>query len=230
MKNNKSSNNIKKNNIEKKEESKKLNFINIDNNIKKQNYKHENENENKNENENTKEYNIEYFKKQNDSYKLEIIELKNKLIKYENNIWDIKLRSQSEIENVRRRASLDIENAYKFSLEKFIKELLPVIDNLERAINLKTKQKNNIDQSIIEGIKLTLKSLLVLIKKFGISIINKINIPFDPTKHQAMSIIESDTIKENYILEILQKGYFLNMRLLRPAMVIVSKNKKINNN
>ncbi|QJC37074.1 nucleotide exchange factor GrpE [Enterobacteriaceae endosymbiont of Donacia vulgaris] len=224
MKNNQSSNNIKNNNIEKKDDNKKLNNINIDNDIKEKNCKNENKTEN------GKKHNIEYFIEQNNNYKIKIIELKNKLKKNESNIWDLKLRSQSEIENIRRRALLDIEKAYKFSLEKFINELLPVIDNLERAIDLKKKQKNNIDLSIIEGIELTLKSLLVLIKKFGVSIIDEINIPFDPTKHQAMSIIESDTIKENYILEILQKGYYLNMRLLRPAMVIVSKIKKINNN
>ncbi|QJC36670.1 nucleotide exchange factor GrpE [Enterobacteriaceae endosymbiont of Donacia simplex] len=214
MKNNQSSIDIKKNNIEKKD----------DKNIKEKNCK------NIKKNENVKKHDIEYFKEKNNKYKFKIIELKKQLKENENNIWDLKLRSQSEIENIRRRTLLDIEKAYKFSLEKFINELLPVIDNLERAIDLKKKQKNNIDLSIIEGIELTLKSLLVLIKKFGVSIIDEINIPFDPTQHQAMSIIESDVIKENYILKILQKGYFLNMRLLRPAMVIVSKTKKINNN
>ncbi|QJC37546.1 nucleotide exchange factor GrpE [Enterobacteriaceae endosymbiont of Donacia thalassina] len=209
-----------KNNIKEKDDD-KLNNVNINNN---------NIENKKIINECKKKYTIEYFKEKNDIYKLKIIELKNKLKKYKNNIWDLKLRSQAEIENIRSRSILDIEKAYKFSLEKFIHELLPVIDNLERAINLKIKEKNNINLSIIEGIKLTFKSLLVLIKKFGISIINEINVPFDPSKHQAMSIIESNTIKDNYIIEILQKGYFLHKRLLRPAMVIVSKNKLIQNN
>ncbi|QJC38295.1 nucleotide exchange factor GrpE [Enterobacteriaceae endosymbiont of Donacia marginata] len=217
MKNNQSLNDIEKNNIEKKENNNKLNNLKKNNNIKNE------ESINKYKQKNT----IEYFKEKNDSYKLEIIKFKTKLKKYKNDIWDLKLRSQAEIENIRHRSLLEIEKAYKFSLEKFINELLPVIDNLERAINLKIIQKNKINSSIIEGIKLTLKSLLILIKKFGVSIIDEINIPFDPSKHQAMSLIESDIIKENYIIEILQKGYFLNNRLLRPAMVIVSKIKKI---
>ncbi|WP_246212488.1 nucleotide exchange factor GrpE [Enterobacteriaceae endosymbiont of Donacia provostii] len=171
---------------------------------------------------------INYFKEKNDLLKIEIFELKNKIKKIKQQIWDIKLRSQSEIENIRRRSFLDIENAYKFSLEKFIYELLPVIDNLERSLELKQYKKDSFIISIIEGIKLTLKSLLTLIKKFGVTSINDINLPFDPSKHQAMSIIESDKIKENYIIKVLQKGYILNKRLLRPAMVIVSK-KKINN-
>ncbi|QJC33035.1 nucleotide exchange factor GrpE [Enterobacteriaceae endosymbiont of Donacia semicuprea] len=196
-----------------------LNDFKLNNNIK-------NKNCIKSENEHT----IEYYKEKNDKYKLEILEIKNKLKKYKDDIWELKLRSQSEIENTRRRSALDVEKAYKFSLKKILHELLPVIDNLERAINLKTNIKDNVELSIIEGIKLTLKSLLVLIKKFGVNIINEINIPFDPSKHQAMSLVESNKTKNNYIIEILQKGYILNNRLLRPAMVVVSKNKKDNKN
>ncbi|QJC31815.1 nucleotide exchange factor GrpE [Enterobacteriaceae endosymbiont of Donacia tomentosa] len=172
----------------------------------------------------SKEQNIEYFKEKNSLYKLEISDLKDKIQKYKSDIWNLKLRSQAEIENIRHRSEIDIEKAYKFSLEKFISELLPVIDNLERAIELKI-ENNNIESSIIEGIKLTLKSFLNIITKFGISIINETNVLFDPSKHQAMSIIESDKIKENFIIEVLQKGYVLNNRLLRPAMVTVSKMK-----
>ncbi|QJC38714.1 nucleotide exchange factor GrpE [Enterobacteriaceae endosymbiont of Donacia fulgens] len=219
MKNDELLNDIEQNNIEEKNNN-QLNDLNKNNNIKNETLINKCEKKN----------NVEYLKKKNDNYKLKIFEFENKLKKYKNDIWDLKLRSQSEIENIRRRSLLDIEKAYKFSLEKFINELLPVIDNLERAINLKIIKKNEINLSIIEGIKLTLKSLLTLIKKFGVSIIDEINIPFDPSKHQAMSLIESDIIKENYIIEILQKGYFLNNRLLRPAMVIVAKNKKIEKN
>ncbi|QJC35444.1 nucleotide exchange factor GrpE [Enterobacteriaceae endosymbiont of Donacia proxima] len=177
-----------------------------------------------------KKYTIEYFKEKNDLLKIRIFELKDKIKTVKQKIWDLKLRSQSEIENIRRRSTLDIANAYKFSLEKFIYELLPVIDNLERSLELKIHKENSFKISIIEGIKLTLKLLIILIKKFGVTIINEINIPFDPSKHQAMSIIGSDKIKENYIIKILQKGYILNKRLLRPAMVIVSKKKENINN
>ncbi|QJC35855.1 nucleotide exchange factor GrpE [Enterobacteriaceae endosymbiont of Donacia sparganii] len=217
MKNNQLLNDIQENNIEKKKNNDKLNDINLNNNVKDKKFINECETKNT----------IKFLKKENNNYKLEIIELKNKIKKKKDDLWDLKLRSQSEIENIRRRAALDIEKAYKFSLEKFIHELLPVIDNLERAIELKVKEQNPLKLSIIEGIKLTLKSLLVLIKKFGVSIINETNVPFDPSKHQAMSILESNIIKENYIIEILQKGYLLNKRLLRPAMVIVAKIKKI---
>nr|WP_246208917.1 nucleotide exchange factor GrpE [Enterobacteriaceae endosymbiont of Donacia cincticornis] len=177
-----------------------------------------------------KKYTIEYFKEKNDILKIKIFELQNKIKKIKQKIWDVKLRSQSEIENIKRRSSLDIENAYKFSLEKFIYELLPVIDNLERSLELKIQKEDSFKISIIEGIKLTLQLLKMLIKKFGVTIINEINVPFDPSKHQAMSIIKSDKIKENYIIEVLQKGYILNGRLLRPAMVIVSKIKENLNN
>ncbi|QJC34668.1 nucleotide exchange factor GrpE [Enterobacteriaceae endosymbiont of Donacia crassipes] len=182
-------------------------------------------------NKHKKKYTIEYFKEKNDILKIKILELQNKIKKIRQKILDLKLYSQSEIENMRRRSILDIENAYKFSLEKFIYELLPVIDNLERSLDLKIhKEENSLKVSIIEGIKLTLQLLIILIKKFGVTIINEINVPFNPSKHQAMSIVESDKIKENYIIKILQKGYFLHKRLLRPAMVIVSKIKENINN
>ncbi|QJC32634.1 nucleotide exchange factor GrpE [Enterobacteriaceae endosymbiont of Donacia dentata] len=219
MNNDKSLKEIKEKKIEEKKNDDKLSNFKSNDDIKDKTYI-------KSENKNT----IEYFKEKNDEYKLEISEIKNKLKKCKDNMWDLKLRSQSEIENIRRRSILDIEKAYKFSLKKILHELLPVIDNLERAIKIKTEKKDNIELSIIEGIKLTLKSLLALIKKFGVNIIDEINIPFDPSKHQAMSIIESNKIKDNYIIEILQKGYTLNKILLRPAMVIVVKNKENNKN
>ncbi|QJC28788.1 nucleotide exchange factor GrpE [Enterobacteriaceae endosymbiont of Plateumaris consimilis] len=199
------------------------------NNIKKEDNKIENEqnekikNTKKNivENEST----IENIQEKNSLYQLRIFELENKLKNYEYNLRDIRLRSQAEVDNIRRRSQLDIEKIYKFSLEKFINELLPVIDSLEKASEISSKN-NTIEKSIIEGIQLTLKSLLNTIKKFGIDIINEINIPFNPSKHQAMSIIESNEIKDNYIIKVIQKGYTLNKRLLRPAMVIIAKEKK----
>ncbi|QJC30567.1 nucleotide exchange factor GrpE [Enterobacteriaceae endosymbiont of Neohaemonia nigricornis] len=165
---------------------------------------------------------IQVLKSENDQLQSENLLLKDNIQKYEKTIWNIKLSNQAEIENIRKRSALDIENTYKFSLEKIITELLPVIDNLERAIIL---EKNNDNfNSIVEGINLTLKSFINTIKKFGVEIIDKINIPFNPLQHQAMSVVKSDTIQDNYIIEVLQKGYMLNGRLLRPAMVIISQN------
>ncbi|QJC29679.1 nucleotide exchange factor GrpE [Enterobacteriaceae endosymbiont of Plateumaris pusilla] len=201
------------------------------NNIKKKDDKIENIQDeiikNKKKNNIEKESSIENIQEKNSLYQLRIFELENKIKNYEHNLRDLKLRSQAEIENIRRRSQLDIEKIYKFSLEKFINELLPVIDSLEKAAEI-SLENTTIEKSIIEGIQLTLKSLLNTIKKFGINIINEINIPFDPSKHQAMSIIESNEIKDNYIIKVMQKGYTLNERLLRPAMVIIAKKKNIN--
>ncbi|QJC33446.1 nucleotide exchange factor GrpE [Enterobacteriaceae endosymbiont of Donacia clavipes] len=229
MNNNKSLKKIEEKKIEEKKiEEKKIEEKKIEENInnKLNNFKLNDNIKNKDYIKSENQHTIKYYKEKNDKYKLEILEIKNKLKKYKNDIWELKLRSLSEIENTRRRSALDVEKAYKFSLKKILHELLPVIDNLERAINLTTKTKDNVKLSIIEGIKLTLKSLLVLIKKFGVNIIDEINIPFNPSQHQAMSLVESNKIKNNYIIEILQKGYILNKRLLRPAMVVVSKNKE----
>lgn len=157
-------------------------------------------------------------KKEKDIYTLKI---ENKLKKYEKNIREITLRTQAEIENIRRRASLDIEKAHKFSLERFTHDLLPVVDSLERALEI--ADRSNDISSIVQGIKLTLKVLLNTMYKFGIEVVNDINVPFNPDIHQAMSMVESNTIKPNYVSMIVQRGYTLNGRLLRPAMVTVTK-------
>lgn len=154
--------------------------------------------------------------------KLNLITLEEEIKLHKKKIKDIQLRSQAEIENIRRRTTIDIEKAYKFSLERFANDLLPVIDNLERAIELIDKSKNEDSTTITEGIKLTFKLLINTIKKFGIKIINDINVPFNPDIHQAISTIDSKDTSNN-IINIVQKGYTLNNRLLRPAMVIVSK-------
>ncbi len=156
-----------------------------------------------------------------------INKLKSDLLDIKKKIEDINLRSKAEIDNMYKRNQIDIENIYKYSLEKFFKNLLPVIDNLKNA--LKSSKNKNLDNVITyEGIKLTLKNFLSIIEKFGISIINKINVKFDPNFHQAVSVIESknNNNKSNLVIEILQDGYVLNNRLLRPAMVKVIKFKK----
>ncbi len=156
-----------------------------------------------------------------------INKLKNNLLDVKKRIEDINLRSKAELDNMYKRNQADIENVYKYSLEKFFKNLLPVIDNLKNA--LKSSKNKNLDNVITyEGIKLTLKNFLSIITKFGVSIINKVNVNFDPNFHQAVSVIESENkdYKDNLVVEILQDGYLLNNRLLRPAMVKVIKFKK----
>lgn len=162
------------------------------------------------------------IKKENNK-DFDIIQLKEQLLESKKKERDIILRAKAEIENNKRRTKQDIEKAYKFALEQFINEILPVIDNLERTIYLLNQKKIEF-QSISEGIKLTCKSFLSAIKKYGVNTIEEKNIPFNPEIHQAVKTIESKNTEENKIISIIQKGYILNGRLLRPAMVIVSKN------
>ena len=128
------------------------------------------------------------------------------------------------MENVRRRTELDIEKAHKFALEKFSGELLPVIDNLERAIDLADKSNPELT-GLIEGVELTLKSMLDAVRKFGMEVVGDIHVPFNPELHQAMTMMESEELEPNHVIMVMQKGYTLNGRLLRPAMVAVSKAK-----
>ena len=135
---------------------------------------------------------------------------------------DLKLRAQAEIENVCRRNKVESQNIQKYSLETFMLALLPVVDSLEMALK---ETKNNIQnsQATVEGIKLTLTSFLDVLKKFGASKINKKKVEFNPNIHQAISTQISEQYHNNTVIEILQCGYVLHGRLLRPASVIVSK-------
>ncbi|VFP88227.1 nucleotide exchange factor GrpE [Candidatus Erwinia haradaeae] len=155
-----------------------------------------------------------------------LAELEVQLSESKNSARDIQLRAQAEIENIRRRTKSEIEKIHKFTLERFINELLPVIDNLERALELADKTNPEL-MVMIEGIELTMKSFLNAVKKFGVEAIGEINIPFNPEIHQAMTIMDSADIEPNHVIMVMQKGYTLNNRLLRPAMVAVSKSKTI---
>ncbi|MCS3454534.1 nucleotide exchange factor GrpE [Aeromonas rivuli] len=132
------------------------------------------------------------------------------------------IRAVAEMENLRRRAALDVEKAHKFALEKFATELLPVLDNLERAIDLADKE-NEALAPMIEGVDLTLKSMQSSVAKFGLVALDPTNQPFDPNAHQAMSMIENAELAPNTVMAVMQKGYELNGRVIRPAMVMVSK-------
>lgn len=154
----------------------------------------------------------------------QIVKLQIKLAQLQEQERNTVLRLTAEIENIRRRNTQEIEKIHKFGLERFIFELLPVIDNLERTINI-SDNSNTLLSPIIEGIELTLKSFLDTVHKFGLKSIYEINVPFNPEIHQAISIIESEDHKPNQVLTIIQKGYILNGRLIRPAMVTVSQSK-----
>ncbi|MEV3803414.1 nucleotide exchange factor GrpE [Aeromonas veronii] len=132
------------------------------------------------------------------------------------------LRTAAEMENLRRRTELDVEKAHKFALEKFANELLPVLDNLERAIELADKE-NEALKPMIEGVELTLKSMQSGVAKFGLVALDPINQPFDPNAHQAMSMVPSADVAPNTVIAVMQKGYGLNGRVIRPAMVMIAK-------
>ncbi|CAK9885666.1 MAG: Protein GrpE [Candidatus Erwinia impunctatus] len=159
-----------------------------------------------------------------DERELRISELEAQLAVAQGGVREAQLRAQAEIENIRRRTESDIEKAHKFALEKFTNELLPVIDSLERALEV-TDRNNPQLHATIEGLELTLKSLLDAVRKFGVEVVNEINVAFNPEVHQAMSMMESDAMDPNHVLMVMQPGYTLNGRLLRPAMVAVSKAK-----
>ncbi len=164
-----------------------------------------------------------YLKKKLKDKKLIILKLKNKILDLNKNLYDINLRFKADIENIYKRNDLNIEKIYKYSLKKFAKDLLPIIDSLKQSILVSKNKK--IDVLInYKGLKLTLKNFLLVIKKFGIEIINSKNILFDPNYHQAVSVTKTNDVnKNNLIIEILQDGYLLNNRLLRPAMVHIYK-------
>ncbi|MGB9095514.1 nucleotide exchange factor GrpE [Erwinia sp.] len=153
-----------------------------------------------------------------------IAELEVQLAQSQGGVREAQIRAQAEIENIRRRAEVDVEKAHKFALEKFANELLPVIDSLERALEVADKSNPEL-ASMIEGIELTQKSLLGAVRKFGVEVIGDVNVPFNPELHQAMSMMESDDVAPNHVLMVMQRGYTLNGRLLRPAMVAVAKAK-----
>ena len=115
-----------------------------------------------------------------------------------------------------------MEKARKFALERFCAELLPVVDNLERALET-TAGDNEIVKPIAEGVELTLKSFQNALKKFNIEVVDPAGEPFDPQFHQAMSLVENGAVEPNTVIAVMQKGYTLNGRLLRPAMVVVAK-------
>jgi molecular chaperone GrpE len=135
---------------------------------------------------------------------------------------DAALRAQADAQNVKRRAEQDVEKARKFALERFAGELLPVVDNLERALE-SAAGDDAVSKSIAEGVELTLKSFLDVLSKQNIEVVDPNGEPFDPNLHQAMSMVENNEVEPNTVIAVMQKGYTLNGRLIRPAMVMVSK-------
>ncbi|MCV2403657.1 nucleotide exchange factor GrpE [Marinomonas sp. C2222] len=130
------------------------------------------------------------------------------------------LRAQADAQNVRRRAEQDVEKAHKFGVEKFAKAVLNVADNLERA--LASTPATDEPDLIREGVELTLKDLIENLARFDVAVVDPHGEPFNPDLHQAMTMVPNPELEPNTVMDVVQKGYTLHGRLLRPAMVVVS--------
>ena len=153
-----------------------------------------------------------------------IANLEAQLAEAETRERDSVLRIKAEMENLRRRTELDVEKAHKFALEKFVNELLPVLDSLDRALEVANKDSDSMT-AMVEGIELTRKSMLDVVAKFGVQVVADIDVPMDPNVHQAIAMVESDEVAAGNVLMVMQKGYTLNGRTIRAAMVSVAKAK-----
>lgn len=152
-------------------------------------------------------------------------ELENKLNDTEAQLNDAKnqlLRNHAEVDNIRKRAEKDIQNAHKYGLERLISELLPVIDGLERGMSIEIGD-NEFARNMHAGLEMTLSLLLSTLEKFSVKVVDPLQQPFDPSLHQAISTTEDPDAAPNTVLQVLQKGYLLHDRLIRPALVIVSQ-------
>ena len=147
----------------------------------------------------------------------EVEELQKKL----STLGEQLLREQAEMQNVRRRAQRDVESAHKFALEKFATELLSVVDNLERAIGAIDAEDDS-QKAVAEGLELTLKTFVDVLIKRSVEPVDPEGQPFDADLHQAVSMVPNAEVEPNTVINVFQKGYTLNGRLIRPAMVVVS--------
>ncbi|WP_296057327.1 nucleotide exchange factor GrpE [uncultured Amphritea sp.] len=153
-----------------------------------------------------------------DAIQLELAQVQDQIAA----LKDQELRTKAEMQNVRRRAEKDVEKAHKFALEKFVNELLPVVDSLERAIEASSSDADAV-VALREGVEMTLNMFVTGLGKFQVEQHDPVGEPFSPEQHQAMSMVPNPDVPANHVMAVMQKGYSLNGRLIRPAMVIVSK-------
>ena len=135
---------------------------------------------------------------------------------------DLLLRTRAEIDNIRRRTEQEVEKAHKFALEKFAKDILNTIDNLERALATPANTEDETVKALFDGVELTLKELLATVARFGVEPVGVVGEVFNPDLHQAISMQPMEGFETNQITTVLQKGYLLNGRVIRPAMVMVA--------
>lgn len=136
--------------------------------------------------------------------------------------WDQMMRLRAEIDNNRKRAERDVENAHKYALKSFVENLLPVIDSMELGQTAATADNATLE-SIREGSELTIGMFVQVLEKNGLEQVDPLGEKFDPERHQAISMIDVESAESNTVIEVMQKGFLLNDRLVRPAMVVVAK-------
>ena len=136
--------------------------------------------------------------------------------------WDQMMRLRAEIDNNRKRAERDVENAHKYALKSFVENLLPVIDSMEMGQTAAAADNATLE-SIREGAELTIGMFVQVLEKNGLEQVDPLGEKFDPERHQAISMIDVDSAESNTVVEVMQKGFLLNDRLVRPAMVVVAK-------
>jgi molecular chaperone GrpE len=163
----------------------------------------------------------------NDLSKAELMERIESLQEKADKNYDLYLRSQADMENFKKRSAKDKEDVVRYANETLIKEILPVMDNLEKAIS--HAQQDNAVDALREGVSLTLKGLKDSLAKAGVQEVEAQGQPFDPCFHEAVSEMVDERAKPGTVLQELQRGYVLNGRLIRPSMVIVSKRKDTKN-
>jgi molecular chaperone GrpE len=157
-----------------------------------------------------------------DSLQAELDEANQTIAELQKQLSELEPRAQAEIANQRRRAEVEVEKARKFAVEKFASELLPVIDSLERAIE-SSQVEDEVVKPLREGVEMTHKMFIDGVAKFNLEVVNPEGEAFNPEHHQAMSRVEVEGTAPNTVIAVMQKGYVLNGRLVRPAMVMVSK-------
>ena len=130
------------------------------------------------------------------------------------------LRTVAESENIRRRASRDVESAHKYANEKLLEDLLPVLDSLEKALELPDQSDDA--KAVLEGIEISLRMFRETLERRGVTIVDPLGEPFDPSKHEALAMVPNEGVEPNSVIEVVQKGYLLNERVVRAARVVVS--------
>lgn len=152
----------------------------------------------------------------------ELDETREQLARVEKALSEADLRAQAEMQNVRRRAERDVEHAHKYALEKFAGDLLTVADSLERGLSTLDPEDEALKPAR-EGLELTLKVLLDVFARYNLEQVDPQGQPFNPEQHEAMTMIPAPNVEPNTVIDVLEKGYLLNGRLIRPARVVVSK-------